>query len=213
MAKIFGQLEKAQLENTTSDTGSLPKGMSTYRTDLNVAKISNGTSMIEVVDASTAQTLSTKTLASPITTGAVTSTQTTTPSTPSAGFNKTYFKTDGFFYELNPAGTEKKVGDIDPEFDAGNSSTSKTIDFANGYTQKLTMTGNCTLTLSNPKSGANYILRLLQDGTGSRTMTWPVAVKWPSGTAPTLTTTAAKNDLINLYYDGTSYYGSFVLNY
>jgi len=28
--KIYSQLEKAQLENTTSDTAALPKGMVTY---------------------------------------------------------------------------------------------------------------------------------------------------------------------------------------
>ena len=38
MAKIYGQLEKAQLENTTSDTASHPKGMITYRTDLHPAR-------------------------------------------------------------------------------------------------------------------------------------------------------------------------------
>ena len=34
----------------------------------------------------------------------------------------------------------------------------------------------------------NIILILVQDGTGSRTATWPATVKWPSGTAPTLST-------------------------
>lgn len=50
MAKIYGQLEKAQAENTTSDTGSLPKGMLTYRTDTNILKVSNGTAMQSIFD-------------------------------------------------------------------------------------------------------------------------------------------------------------------
>jgi hypothetical protein len=116
MAKIFGQLEKAQLENTTSDTGSLPKGMSTYRTDLNVAKISNGTTMIEVADVSTAQTLTNKTLTSPTLTTPNTEVigldgQASTPSTPAAGFYKAYVKdSTGKLTVLNSAGTETTVG-------------------------------------------------------------------------------------------------------
>jgi hypothetical protein len=116
MAKIFGQLEKAQLENTTSDTGSLPKGMATYRTDLNVAKVSNGTTMIEVVDASTAQTLTNKTLTSPTLTTPNTEVigldgQASTPSTPAAGFYKAYVKdSTGKLTVLNSAGTETTVG-------------------------------------------------------------------------------------------------------
>lgn len=110
MAKIFSQLEKAQLENTTSDTASHPKGMITYRTDLNQAKVSNGTAYKLLIDEDSSQTLSNKTYASPITSGAITSAQTTTPASPSAGSNKFYFKADDKLYTLNSAGTETLVG-------------------------------------------------------------------------------------------------------
>lgn len=108
--KVYSQLEKAQLENTTSDTGSLPKGMITYRTDLNIAKVSNGTSMLALIDESTAQTLSNKTYASPIITGAEQFNQITTPATPASGNNKLYFKADGKLYTLDSAGNEAAVG-------------------------------------------------------------------------------------------------------
>lgn len=98
-------------------------------------------------------------------------------------------------------------------YSAGNSSTAITLDFNNGNVQFVTMTGNCTFTLSNPKSGGRYILELLQDGTGSRTATWPATVKWSGGTTPTLTTTAGRTDIITLYWNGTSYVGSSTLNY
>jgi hypothetical protein len=99
------------------------------------------------------------------------------------------------------------------EYNAGNSSTALTLNLRNGNAQKIVLTGNCTFTFSNPSVGYPYVLRLVQDGTGSRTVTWPANVKWPGGTAPTLTTTASATDLVNIYYDGTNYYGSSALGY
>ena len=47
-----------------------------------------------------------------------------------------------------------------------------------------------------------YYLTLVQDGTGSRTYTWPSNIVWPSkGSAPTLTTTANARDYFSIYYD------------
>ncbi len=87
-----------------------------------------------------------------------------------------------------------------PLFDAGNSGTSKTLDFNDSNEQLLTLTGNVTLTLSNPTDGGRYVIVLAQDGTGGRTVAWPAAVKWPAGTTPTITATASKYDLITLIY-------------
>jgi len=98
------------------------------------------------------------------------------------------------------------------EFDDGNSGASDTIDFSNGPAHKSTLTGNCTFTFSNPIAGQAYILKTVGDGT-VRTITWPAAVKWAGGTAPTMTGTAGKFDLINFYYDGTDYLGSYTQNY
>jgi hypothetical protein len=108
--KVYGQLEKAQLENTTSDTASHPKGMITYRTDLNQAKVSNGTGYKLLIDEDSSQTLSNKTYATPSITGAITAAQTTTPANPSSGSNKLYFKADGKLYTLDSAGNEALVG-------------------------------------------------------------------------------------------------------
>lgn len=91
--KVFSQLEKAQLENTTSDTAALPKGMVTYRTDVNRAKVSNGTAQREIVDED-----------------AFSPTEIATPAVPVAGRRKTYFKTDGNLYQLDSAGVERPIG-------------------------------------------------------------------------------------------------------
>jgi hypothetical protein len=98
--------------------------------------------------------------------------------------------------------------------DAGDTSTAKTLDFSTGNIQKVRLTGNCTFTFSNPVVGTTYIVELLQDGTGSRTATWPATVKWEGGTAPTLTTTASRKDVLVFVFNGTNYFGGiFGLNY
>lgn len=94
----------------------------------------------------------------------------------------------------------------------GNTSTAATVNFNNGAKQAFTATGNVVFTFSNPKVGAQYTLIITQDSTGSRTYTWPAAVKWPGGTTPT-GSGANKIDVITMLYDGTSYYGSSSLNY
>ena len=97
------------------------------------------------------------------------------------------------------------------EVDNGNSSTSDTIDWGAGQKQKSTLTGNCTYTFTAPDGPCNVMFKLIQDGTGSRTVTWPNTVKWPAATAPTLTTSANGVDIVAFYYDGTNYYAQATL--
>jgi hypothetical protein len=78
------------------------------------------------------------------------------------------------------------------------------VNWSQSNIQSVTLGGNRTFTFSNPVDGARYILIIKQDGTGSRTATWPGTVRWPGGTAPTLTTTASKTDYITFIYNGVS---------
>lgn len=95
------------------------------------------------------------------------------------------------------------------EVATANTSTAYTIDLAGGSVQILTLTGNCVYTFPTPVAGKSFILIQKQDATGSRTVTWPAAVKWPGATAPTLTATAAKADkFIFTAIDGSSWLGS-----
>ena len=87
-----------------------------------------------------------------------------------------------------------------------NSSTAITLDLANGTVQIITLTGNATITMPTATSGKSFILLLKQDATGSRTVTWST-VKWPAGTAPTITSTASKQDIFSFFADGTNWYG------
>ena len=93
------------------------------------------------------------------------------------------------------------------EVATANTSTAYTIDLANGSIQILTLTGNCVYTFPTATAGKSFLLIQKQDGTGSRTVTWPAAVKWPSSTAPTLTATASKADVFAFTADGTNWFG------
>jgi hypothetical protein len=72
-------------------------------------------------------------------------------------------------------------------------------DMSTAINAKVTLGGNRTLAVSNPKEGATYSLGVIQDGTGSRTMTWPSSFDWGTTGAPTLTTTASKRDRITVF--------------
>lgn len=92
---------------------------------------------------------------------------------------------------------------------SANSSTAITLALTNGTVQIITLTGNATITMPTAASGKSFILYLKQDATGSRTVTWST-VKWPGGTAPTITATASKQDIYSFFADGTNWYGTTV---
>lgn len=71
----------------------------------------------------------------------------------------------------------------------------------------VTLGGNRTLAApTNLVDGAVYLLMVIQDGTGSRTLSYNAVFKFTGGTAPTLTTTAAAKDILVFYSDGTNMY-------
>lgn len=80
---------------------------------------------------------------------------------------------------------------------------------ANGAFATVTLGGNRAL--ANPTNlvaGASYALKVTQDGTGSRTLSYGSAFKWAGGTAPTLSTTAGAVDILTFISDGTNLYGA-----
>ena len=101
-----------------------------------------------------------------------------------------------------------------PLVGAGNSGATKTLDWNSGNEQYVTMTGNCTFTLSNPVNGGRYVI-LLNTGAGSFTATWPATVRWSGGSAPVLTTAAGKLDLFTFIWNSTLglYFGASSPNY
>jgi hypothetical protein len=89
-----------------------------------------------------------------------------------------------------------------------NSGTAVTLALASGTVLSYTLTGNCTFTMPTATSGTSFIIRLIQDATGSRTATF-TGVKWPGGTVPTITTTASTGvDIISFVCIASVWYGN-----
>lgn len=80
------------------------------------------------------------------------------------------------------------------------------IDAQLGSLYVVTLTG-ATAMLSNPTNlvaGQGWTLAVVQDGTGSRLMTYDTYYTFGTEGSPTLTTTAAKIDLISMLVYSTS---------
>ena len=71
---------------------------------------------------------------------------------------------------------------------------------------KLTLGGNRTLAApTNNTTGQFISILVIQDGTGSRTLTWNAVFEFASDTAPTLTTTASLGDVFVFRYNGSKW--------
>jgi hypothetical protein len=86
-----------------------------------------------------------------------------------------------------------------------------TLNIENGNVFRVSRNANIsTLTISNPSGTGNACsFTLIFDANGtSYTVTYPAAVKWPGGTAPTITTTASRSDMFVFYTNnaGTTWY-------
>ena len=71
---------------------------------------------------------------------------------------------------------------------------------------KVTLAGNRTLNAATGAQAGQFVsLLIIQDDTGSRTVTFNAAYEFKDDTAPTLTTTASKGDLFVFRYNGSKY--------
>lgn len=97
----------------------------------------------------------------------------------------------------------------------GTVTTASTISLTNGTVQTATLTAStaCTFTMPTATAGKSFILLLKQAATtGNGTATF-TGVKFSGGTAPTITATAGKMDILTFTADGTNWYGSFIQNF
>ena len=80
-----------------------------------------------------------------------------------------------------------------------------TADFATTNHFQVTLGGNRTLANpSNQTAGQSGAIRVVQDGTGSRTLAYGSNWKFPAGAAPVLTTTANAVDILVYFVESAS---------
>lgn len=100
------------------------------------------------------------------------------------------------------------------EYDNASSTADSNIKWdLYGHKQRLVLDNSPTITFTDPPGACNLLLKLVQDGSGSHTVTWPAGILWVGAAAPTLTSTASAVDIISFYFDGTNYYGACGLNF
>lgn len=83
-------------------------------------------------------------------------------------------------------------------------------DTSLGQIATVTLGGNRIMGAPTNLRIGTYILNVIQDGSGSKTLTWNSVFKWPAGVAPTLTTTASARDVMSFFSDGTNLYGTYI---
>lgn len=82
------------------------------------------------------------------------------------------------------------------------------VDISLGNVQSYTLSGNQTLTFSNPiTSGSSSSFTLYVTNGGSATLTWPTSVDWAGGSAPSLTSSGIDILVFTTIDAGTTWYG------
>ena len=89
------------------------------------------------------------------------------------------------------------------EYDNATSGAAKTVTLANGQKQKITLSANTTLTISATGCTPGiYQLRLIQDGTGARALTWSglSATRWlGSAAAPSINAAPNGETIVSIF--------------
>ena len=97
------------------------------------------------------------------------------------------------------------------------SANAVSVDLSTGNAFEIDLeaaTGTVTITLSNPPASGTYgecVLKIQQDTTASRTITWAGGTfRWPGGTVPTMTAAADSIDIFvfKTWDGGTTWYGN-----
>ncbi len=123
--------------------------------------------------------------------------------------------TDRYAYALESDGTfGVKRRSSGMSASASISSNVLTLDLKTAENFTVSLNANITtLTISNPQATGliqAFSILFTADGT-VRTITWPAAVKWPGGTAPTMTGTNTKKDLLTfMSVDGGTTWIGFI---
>jgi hypothetical protein len=102
----------------------------------------------------------------------------------------------------------KETAYFDAEVDNGNSGAADTIDWRVGNKQKSTLSENCAYTFTAPPGPCNLVLKCINFGAFAPTL--PNTMRWPGGTIPSWT--ASGTDILCMYYDGSVYHSTVMLD-
>jgi hypothetical protein len=144
----------------------------------------------------------------------------TTPSTASTFTATLPAVTGTLLTSVSPAITNPTITNyVETYFTVTGFTSTVTLNLANGTVQSLTLVSATALTITLPTASTpsqSFILMIRQPASGTATTATFAAsppVKWPGGTAPTITATLGRMDIITFVSDGTNWYASFVQNF
>lgn len=83
-------------------------------------------------------------------------------------------------------------------------------DTSLGQVATVTLAGNRTLNNATNLRVGTYILHVIQDGVGGRTLSFQRGYKFTANVIPTLTSAAGSRDMFSFVSDGTNLYGAFI---
>ncbi len=85
-----------------------------------------------------------------------------------------------------------------------------TVDWNRSNYAKITLTGDVTLSFTNPTGACTLNLHIFQDNAGGHTLTLPNNIVWVDNDVPSLSTAANAKATIILQWDGLEYLASYV---
>lgn len=157
-------------DNTTYLTISATSTLSNIDNVFKILNVSDNTKIIDF-DASGITTGNTRTITMSdfdvtlgVSNGNNTFTQITTPSTPSAGSNKLYFKADNKVYKLNSSGVEEEVGS------SGRTVVTKTGTYTANIGEDVLCSGTFTVDLPTASGVSGQDIVIKNNGTGTITV-------------------------------------------
>lgn len=100
---------------------------------------------------------------------------------------------NGFSWKTAPVSTWPRV----------NTGGSTVLNFLEGQKRTCILTASTTFTSINYPGPGTYQVWLKQDATGSRTITWPAALRFAGGTDFVASTGSNDLDVVSISYDGT----------
>ena len=118
-----------------------------------------------------------------------------------------------FDNDLNVSGISTFDAGIKTPLNTAADGATVTFDMDVSNNHSVTLGGNRALAVSNVDAGQKFTLRLKQDGTGSRVVTWWSGITWftSAGAAPTLKTDPNTVDYIGFICTSGGYYEGFHL--